>query len=503
MMKKIILTLSAAALLFSCEDATEIVQPSEFSFDTAFQTVDDVKTAVYGVYGAANSTTAIAFTSNFTDEGSLGNSGNEGSDALRLQLNVNDGFASGIFVSNNTAIRRANIFFEGAALVTPEGDAEEALYNEALAEAYAMRAYAYSQLLAYFSQDLSDPNSLAVPVYDFIPGVDDRLPRNTVQETVDFINADLDEADRLLALAGTAYSIDFVSDSFVSALRARVAAYVGDYGSASNAAQEVLGDFSLTDSADASEFRNVWQDVTGSQANANEVIFKFNNTLAVGSSIGQIWNTNSSDVAGSPLIEVSRRLFNILEENEDNFGDIRRPVYVDPTSIISPDYDNDPNPRPNDILVVDKYPGDPAIPGLVGGYTNDQKVFRTVEMHFILAEAAVAAGNLSEAANQVKEVRDARYTTQDAAPSYSNATEAWADILNERYIELSFEGHRYIDVKRLGALANQGYDRNDTDCTLYPSAECDLGFNDFRARALPIPAVEVRGNPNITQNDGY
>lgn len=501
-MKKIILSLAAASLLFSCQDATEIEQPSEFGFDTAFQNVDDVSTAVINVYGTANQTAGISFTSHFTDECSLGNSGNEGSTTHRLQLNVNDGFAAGLFTGYNSAIRNANIFFTGAALVTPEGDAETDQYNQALGEAYALRAYAYSQLLAYFGQDLSDPNSLAVPIYDFVPGVDDRLPRNTVGEVVDQINADLDEAQSLLTSAGTTYTVDFVSIPFVQALRARVAAYVGDYATASTAANAALSSFTLSNTASEANYREVWQDVSGA-GTANEVIFKFNNTLAVGSSIGQIWNTNSSTVDGSPLYEVSRRLFNILEDNQANFGDIRRPVFVDPTSIISPDYDNDPNPRPNDILVVDKYPGDPSIPGLVGGYTNDQKVFRTAEMHFILAEAAVAAGNLSGAANQIKEVQDARYTNPQPAPSYSNATEAWDDILDERYIELSFEGHRYIDVKRLGALANQGFDRNETDCSLYPSPECDIPFNDFRARALPIPAVEVRGNPGITQNDGY
>lgn len=501
-MRKIFLTLGLAAALFSCEDATEIIQPSEFGFDTAFQNADDVKTAVFGIYGNANRTTGIAFTSYFTDECGLGEAGNNGNESHRLQLNVNNAQASGIWTGYNSAIRNANIFFEGAALVTPADAAEQATYDEALGEAHALRAYAYSQLLAYFAQDLSDPSSLAVPVYDFVPGVEDRLPRNTVAEVVQFINDDLDAADNLLTQAGTAYTVDFISLDFVNALRARVAAYVGDYPRASNFAQAVLGNFTLPTTADAAQFTEVWQDINGT-ATSQEVIFKFNNTLAVGSSMGQIWNTNSSDVTGSPLYEVGRRLFNELESNSSSFGDIRRQVWVDPSSLISPDYPNATNPREDDILVVDKYPGDPSLPGLVGGYTNDQKVFRTAEMHFILAEAAVENGDLPGAAAQLKIVRDARYTSPQAAPTYSSATEAWADIMAERYIELAFEGHRYIDVKRLGALANQGYDRNDTDCSLYPAPECDISFNDFRARALPVPAVEVRGNPTITQNDGY
>ncbi|ARN77997.1 hypothetical protein BST97_08275 [Nonlabens spongiae] len=501
-MKKIVLTFAAVAMLFSCQDATEINQPSEFSFDVAYQNVDDVKTGVYAVYSQTNTTAGIQFTSQFTDECGLGEASGNGSDTHRLQLNVNNTFANALFSGYGGAVRNANIFFTGAAGVTPEGADEEALYNEALGEVHALRAYAYTQWMAYFAQDLSDRNSLAVPVFDFIPAVDYAPERNTVQEVYDQILSDLEEAERLLTLSGTPYSVDFVSLDFVRACRARAAAYVGDYATASSNAQAVLNNFSLPSTASESDYRQVWEDVAGA-GTANEVVFKFNNTLAVGSSIGQIWNTNSSSVAGSPLYEVSRRLFNILESNEANFGDIRRDVYVDPSSLISPDYDNDPNPRFNDIIVVDKYPGDPSIPGLVGGYTNDQKVFRTAEMHLILAEAAADANNLSEVGNQLKEIRDARYTSQEPAPSFGTSAEALREILNERYIELAFEGHRYIDLKRLGREANQGLDRNETDCSLYPSAECDLPPSDFRLRALPIPAAERRANSNITQNDDY
>ncbi|WP_036580299.1 RagB/SusD family nutrient uptake outer membrane protein [Nonlabens ulvanivorans] len=501
-MKKIIIIIAAVFALYSCEDATDIVQPSEFGFDAAFQNAQDVKTAVYGVYGAVNSTSEIQFATQVTDECSLGSAGNNGSDTHRLQINVNNGFANAIWANNYAAILRANILFEGAALVTPTEPADVALYNEALGENYALRAYAYSKLLTHFAEDLNDPNSLGVILIDFVPSVETRLPRSSVQDVVDFINNDLQEAENLLTTAGTGYSPIFVSVDFVRALRARVNAYVGDYGTATTYANAVLGNFTLPTTASEADFRTIWQDVAGA-AEANEVIFKFDNTLAVGSSMGQIWNTNLSDATGSPLYEVSRNLYQTLEDNSTNFGDIRRNIWIDPSSTIVADYPNDPNPQQNDRIVVDKYPGDPALPGLTGGLTNDQKVFRTVEMHFILAEAAVVNGDLPGAAAQIKTVRDARYTNQQAAPVYASAQAAWADILNERKIELFAEGHRFADVKRLGALANQGYDRNETDCSLYPTPECDLGFSDVRTQYLPIPAAEFQGNPGIQQNPNF
>lgn len=506
-MKKILITLATVFALYSCEDATDIVQPSEFGFEAAYQNAQDVKTAVYAVYGSANSRSEIQFTSQMTDECSLGSSGNNGSDTHRLQINVNNGFANSIWANNYTAILRANILFEGASLVEPTEPADIALYNEALGEAHALRAYAYSKLLAYFGEDLSDPSSLGVILIDFVPSVETRLPRSTVGEVVTFINNDLQTAEDLLTQAGTGYSSTFVSLDMIRALRARVNAYVGDYGTASTYANAVLANFTLPSSATVDgtgrpDFRDVWEDIAGAQE-AAEVIFKFDNTLEVGSRIGQIWNTNESSAAGAPLYEVSRNLYQVLEDNANNFGDIRRQLWIDPSSTIVANYAADPNPQQNDRIVVDKYPGDPLIPGLTGGLTNDQKAFRTVEMHFILAEAAVDAGNLPAAAAQIKTIRDARYTIPQPAPSYGSAQAAWDDILSERKIELFAEGHRYIDVKRLGALANQGYDRDETDCSLYPTPECDLSFNDFRSRALPIPAAEFRGNPGIQQNPGY
>ncbi|MGB3592266.1 MAG: RagB/SusD family nutrient uptake outer membrane protein [Nonlabens sp.] len=501
-MKKIIITLAAVCALYSCEDATDIVQPSEFNSDRAFQSADDVKTAVFGVYGSANSTTALSFTANFTDESSLGSAGNNGSAAHRLILNVNDGFAQGIWANNYNAILRANILFDGATRVTPALPEDIATYNEALGEAYALRAYAYSKLISYFGVDMSDRSSAGVILIDFIPDVDTRLPRSTVGEVMDFINRDLDEAQRLLTAAGTAYSSTFVSLQFVDALRARINAYAGNYSVASAAANRVLNTFSLSDTANEMNYRDVWQDIAGT-GTSNEVIFKFNNTLENGNGIGSIFNTNRSSFDGAPLLEVSRPLYNLLEEREATFGDIRRPVFIDPTSVEVADYPNDPLPQFNDRIVIDKYPGDPALPGLTGGLTNDQKVFRTAEMHFILAEAAVAGGNLDNAEDQIEEILEARYTMGSTSVSYNSATEAWAGIVQERFIELAWEGHRYVDLKRLGGLANQGIDRNDTDCSLYPTPECDLSPSDFRLQALPIPQAEFQGNPNVVQNPGY
>lgn len=503
MMKRTILSILAAALLFSCEDATEIVQPGELLAGGAFNTVDDLTTGIFGVYSPAVTDNEIFFTARFTDESAVGLTNSGGGVALHsYNLFPNDGNVSGIWLNNYTLIFRTNVFINAAEQITPNPDdpAEQEAYDRALGEAYALRAYGHSKLLAYFGADLSDRSSLGVPVVDFVPSPSDQPARNTVGEVYDAIYADLDEAERLFIAADPSYDVFFISQPFVDALRARVAAYEGNTSLMVSSANAVLADFSLPTSANPTDYNDLWEDI--SIPDFGELIFKLDVT-SNNDALSNIWNVNRSDLTGSPVFEMGRSVYNEYAATETSNGDIRPAIFLDPTSTIDSNYATAPNPQDSDVLVVDKYPGDATLPGLGGGLRNDIKVFRTVEMHFILAEAAVRNGDLVEAERQVRLVRNARYTTPASVITYANETEAWQDILLERQKELWGEGHRYIDIKRLGRVANQGYERDPIDCSLYAAPGCNLAPTDFRTQYLPIPLNEINGNPGITQNQGY
>jgi hypothetical protein len=502
-MKKIIILLAAVAITFSCEDASTIIQPGELGAGNAFATVDDLKTGIYGVYNAGLSSSEISFTSQFTDEIAVGLVGQQGSALHGYALNVSTGLVSNIWLNNYNLILRANVLLEASESIVPVDAAEQAVYDESVAEALALRALGHSKLLSFFAEDLSDPSSLGIIAVDFVPDPIATFGRNTVSEVMTLINDDLTRAESLFTAAGTNASQNFIDAKFVRALRARMALYTKDYPTAVLAANSVLSSYSFPTSANEAAYSQIWQNVPGS--GPGEVIFKFNSTLNNGSRPGQIYNTNASNIDGAVNYEMSRNLFDVLDANATAFGDIRRNVFLDDTSVVSLDYSAEANPRTGDVLIVDKYPGNPSFSGLVAGYTNDIQVIRVAEMYFILAEEAANRNSFVEAAGYIKTIRDARYTTLAPAPVYTNQEEAYSDILAERKIELFAEGHRYIDVRRIGNLANQGYDRNDIDCTLYPSAECDLSFNDHRVKALPIPQDETRTNPTIAaqQNTGY
>ena len=162
---------------------------------------------------------------------------------------------------------------------------------------------------------------------------------------------------------------------------------------------------------------------------------------------------------------------------------------------MDPDYETNDNFLNDDVLLVFKYPGSGGQPLM-----NDLKEFRAAEMLLIRAEAAADANDLAGAAQLIKQLRDARLGGSQPLPSYSNQTEAFGGILDERRLELLFEGHRWVDLKRLGDRGNRAIDRDDKECSLL--AGCTLPNNDHRF-TLPIPIAEITANSAAEQNPGY
>ena len=181
-----------------------------------------------------------------------------------------------------------------------------------------------------------------------------------------------------------------------------------------------------------------------------------------------------------------------------NYGDIRYSTNIHPTSIIDYNYQTSTDFRNTDKITFRKYPGTTTNGLLV----NDIKVCRLSEMYLIKAEALVATGDLPGAAAAVKAVRDARTNRVQPLPVYANAAEGYKDVLKERRLEFIAEGYRFIDLKRLGGVANEGILRDPQDCAV--NGACSLPVSDYRF-ALPIPTVESNANGAIlaTQNPGY
>jgi hypothetical protein len=231
-----------------------------------------------------------------------------------------------------------------------------------------------------------------------------------------------------------------------------------------------------SETANPNPYRKIWNDTA-----PGESIFTLSRLIGgTGGNIAGLYTTNTTNITGSPLFAFGLNLYADLVSNTT---DIRRYAFIDPTSTTN-------------VYIIDKYPGKGNQP-----LKNHIKVMRLSEIYLILAECE-AQSNLATAATYVKAVRDARkYSGTAALPVYTTKQQALRDILKERRVELCFEGHRYVDLRRLGSEAGVSIDRNVLD-DITTSTPLTLPITDYRF-TLPIPAAEINGNPGIQQNPGY
>jgi len=477
-----IAVLMLIAVSFSCDDATEIQQDGFLGPDNAYNTVSDLQSGLNGVYarylpdnGGNGSGGEIYHSSVFTDEIKAGVASNgQGSQLYDFIIdNTSTGSASYItWQDNYRMIARANRVIE-AFNVVPISASEQNNADHIRGQLLGLRALGHLKLLEYFAPDYGNDESLGVINLDFVNDVNDQLPRNTFGETVAFIKSDLAAAGPLLD-PGQASNI-FINIDVIKALRTRLALVEGDYPTALTLSNQLVADYPL---ANRAQYLQMYQDTDDT-----ELIWKLSRVSGDNDvALLFFFNFISPD---DGYLEVSNELYNDLSETA---GDIRLDATVNNEFSTIEGVNS-----PNNILVINKYPGSAD-----GQATNDIKVFRSSEFWLIKAEAEARAGNLAASATSVKTLRDARFVTATDLPTYANLTMALTDILSERRKELSFEGHRYLDLKRLGRELGIGIDRNPVDCASF-QAECSLPSTDPRF-TLPIPQAEILANSNIQVN---
>lgn len=489
-MKKINFILFAliVSLFSSCEDAIDIVQPGELTPEVAFQTVADLQLGLNGVYSFISGEDPIAFSTVFTDEVAIGfANGGQGLNGGEYVFNLNTGSndAAAIWLSNYALINRANRVIAGAALFTPSA-ADKAKYDDIVAQAHILRAWGHFVLLSHFSTDLTKDSELGVIKVDFVPKTTQQLPRNTNGEVFALINSDLGFVSKLSGNA-TNTNRTLVSADFVNAFKARMAAYRGDYVTANTLTTQLIATYPLTSRSatvateNTSMYLNIWTDVA--IPTNNEVIFKLERVQG-NRLINGIWASVNSTVSGSPFYEMSTSLYNLL----NNPNDIRRRAFLSPTS----------EPA-NNKIVIGKYPGSGGVVQL-----NDVKIFRSAEMYFLKAEALADVGDYVGSTAQLQLLSNARFVagTAPVIPVPTSEQAAFAEILKQRRIELCFEGHRYLDLKRLGVRAGVTIDRASVDCSIFNA--CSIPNTDYRF-TMPIPGAEIGANDALRpqQNPGY
>ncbi|SFN76227.1 Starch-binding associating with outer membrane [Paenimyroides ummariense] len=544
--KVLILLFAIGGLVTSCSDAYDIQQKGEINDAyEAFRTPQDIARGVNAIYSSIPANTEINLGSIFTDEVAIGlDNGGQGliSGEYGFFMEAGSSYASSLWGSYYTIINRINRLEEIAVNLKKETPALSGDFDNVLAELYVLRAFAHYKLFAYFTPDYTNGSGKSAIILDHVPPYDYSysLPRNTVNEVKKFILDDLQTASTIRQ-TGWVDGSNYVNAAMIEAIRVKLYAMTGDWDKVLEHGQVIMNRYRL---ATATEYKKLFARVTTTQGNFQEVyaeppalaelIFKLNVTLNTGPSVvGNWYSIRARGGDGSPFYEMGRSLYNELDKLDpsltgtafgSNRNDMRYEVNLLPDLgtnfpgtkvLVNYESASQSEYNANDILLIGKYLGMDG-----ANLKNNIHIFRVADILLAMAEARAAKGELlagtsdpNDLLNNYNSVESILYsirwnrsknTSSIAMPSITNQQSAFAAILNERRVELSFEGHRYLDMKRLGTKAGSpGFTRYSKDCAV--NGACNLPTTSYKM-TLPIPVGEMNGNNSLTadsQNPGY
>lgn len=526
-MKKIfgLLILSFVTLTSCDNDLLEPFTPGSQTEDVAVTTSGDLERLLNSGMNVMTNRSEYVFSSIYTDEAAPGfNNGGQGiTGDYIFVMNVSNGTANSIWNSSYGALAYINRVLAFADDITPVDAADAEIINRIKAHALTLRAIIHIKLLSYYSTDPTDDNALAAVLADRVITTAETPSRATNGAFYTAIHQDLNDA---IAIYNTntapAYTgitrTYYPSVVLAQAMKARAYALKGDYPNAETYADLVIGS-GISLATNLTDYNRVFH--THNEPANTEVIFRLRRTPqqnSQGTNLHNGWCSVNNRRNGSPFYEVSRGLFNAFGGFDQSIPNINQNpdyrlltnVYLQgnatTNSIVDPNYATATDVRNSDILVLQKHGGQSALTG-TNTFNPDFMVSRVSEMYFIKAEARAAANDFPGVASALQSIVNARFTTAPVVATPGSAQAAWKAILDERRKELSFEGFRFIDLKRLGALANTGLDRDPSEYASaawnFPAGDPALLPVDSYKFTLPIPVSELNANSGIQQNPGY
>lgn len=457
--QKYILIFSLLVFTASCSKL-DLVPTDTISPDKAFRNIADINLGLNGAYALVDYT-PMSVNSIVSDECFFPGEATVNNDAFRWLYDSSSGSVTSLYLDYYKGIDRVNRTLEGLSNLQLTG-ADATLGARYRGELLALRAYFHFELLRFYASSYQN-GALGVP---YMSASSIGYPaRDKFEVVVSKANTDLTEAKGLIPSNFTDKTR--ITKVAISAIQARLALYEKNYPNAITYANEVIAAFPLATKA---QFPGIWTD-----ANSVEVVWFAKRVATSDSRIGDFY---FRQVGGIVQYAPAFKLIAAF----DKVNDIRYPAYIkfDPTR----------TGNKSQYLVNKTIGGAPATaPGL-----TDIKLFRTGEMYLIKAEAE--AETTGDAAGDLNALRSSRIT------GYVNST--FADkptlitaILDERYKELAFEGHRFFDLKRRGLpiqrLAADAVNVSGAVTLLPTQAQY----------ALPIPALEISVNKNTVQNPLY
>lgn len=501
------------------EDELEIANPNTVSQLDFFNNETDFRAAVNGMI---HPITAVFFWGRVVHTGPLLRSDehNVVAFANNTTLSTLQGvpgvsrWSVDMFPQLYQTIFRANTILEEANDENlPTGSAR----NEILGQAYFMRAFANWYLAAFWG---NVPLVLNTPVTD-----EDFFPTQATQsEMYNSVIADLEMAASMLPATWPDSDLGRPTSGSALALRGKTNLYIGDFAAAAADLQAVVSS-GVYDLLPAAQYE---ENFTTANENNIESVFELQfapqDNFVWGSDVPLTGSQSNFYIDYSPpTVSLDRGHYinpHILQAFEDNGDTVRR------NATIAFDYpgatgyggrpfleDFAPDIEAAGVAGVDplftrKYAflfagNREDLPGFGQTTGVNWRLIRYSDVLLMLAEAENELGNSANAISLVNQVRQ-RAEIADLAAGLSQA-EVFDAIVEERIMELTGEGHRYLDLVRW-ELAEEVLGPNSTIADgRHPKSLAGESafFTPGQDELLWIPVPQLLANPNLVQNPGY
>lgn len=458
---------------------------------------------------------------------------------------VNNGRSNSFWQKSYKAIGGINTIIDEVSKGDIEVEDEDEL-DQLLGENYYLRALTYFALVNVYGRPYTqDPSALGVPL-KLTPGAEDIPDRNTVQEVYDQIIEDLEKAEELLNQdKGPA----FASKHAAKALLSRVYLYMDRNEEAVTYAEEVInsGEYALLPTSDLENYskkkpEDNSETIFALKRQESDYVDGYNTVGGYYSTIDGVgWGEMYASSSYLDLINQhpdDARLGFISPEylHEDNqripaiywvddnynyvfkhthekggktyFDDegTDREVKKEQEGGVTKYYFNNSNNKKIYVTKdydVDKRNGYPQFYIVKASMQEEitqlwsPVISRLAEMYLNRAEAYAKLGETELALNDVNEIRSrADIPTYEGEGDFPKGMDVLDVVLQERRLEMAFEGWRKFDAFRNDQTINRRYPGVQLDGS---SIKEEIKPNDDRV-ILYIPEQQIDIQPSLEQN---
>jgi len=448
--------------LTACDGFFDYTPSNAVNNENAYESAKDIENALNGAYFMFGTSrfygrNVIALSEIATDNMWTSGSNDHFKDIYRYTISPENNDLYGIWYYGYKVIDHTTRLIQGGKtlLNTNISDNDKKTIQNAISQAYALKAFSHFTLVNIFAlpfneSNKSQPGIIIVdskPIEIFQP-----VHRSTINEVYIQILKDIGNAKEYIQTSTT--DVFHFGPSSILAFEARVKLYMQDWEGASNAAKEILRTTSGKLETNPADYINMWYEIAPTTEDLFTISKSIDDNLGV-ESLNHLFSSYGGK-ATSGLISLFDKNDIRLNLFEKGVEDQRRPLKFDGISSSK--------------------------------QTNNIPVFRLPEVYLILAEAK-AHLNQPDAVDYLFEIakRNPGLKREDIP---TDKTELLQFIAKERRRELFEEGHRYFDMRRTGERLNRMGG-------IFPIT--DWPISEF---VYPIPSREINAS-DIEQNEGW